>query len=218
MPSIVPESELIARQRNYGSEGIIGSLKSSNPFIFFDMGPCKKGRIPVSVPSTRMTTLMERLMGGNGSYSSTLKGVPETSRTHSEARTRIDGHKILVQKGSETQNKIPMNSNSDNPTYLCARVDKDGNVQITSIAIYENHKLVKSIDLVFDKDGNVIPYSPNKKSSHCHNWDETSSGDVGRKRHDGNNTYPIPREYKLLINKIVKYNKEKHKWNKEKSQ
>lgn len=155
-------------------------------------------------------------MGGNGSYSSTLKGVPDASRTHNEATSRIDGHKILVQKKTETQIKIPMNSNSENPTYLCAKVDKDGNVQISSIAVYKNHKLVTSIDLVFDKDGNVIPYSPNKKSSHSHNWNESSSGDVGRKRHDGDNTHPIPSGYKSLIDKIEKYNKEKHKWSSEK--
>ncbi len=38
----------------------------------------------------------------------------------------IGGHKILVQKNTETQIKIPMNSNSENPKYLCAKVDKDG--------------------------------------------------------------------------------------------
>ncbi len=157
-------------------------------------------------------------MGGNGSYSAAVHGVPDASRIFDEARTRIDGHKILIQKDTETQIKIPMNSNSDNPIYLCAKVDKEGNVQISSIAVYENHKLVKSIDLVFDKDGNVVPFSPNKKSSHCHVWNESPSGAVGRKRHDGGNTLPLPNEYKHLIDKIVKYNKEKHKWSKEKSQ
>ncbi len=155
-------------------------------------------------------------MGGNGSYSSLLKGVPNASRTHNEATSRIDGHKILVQKKTEKQIKIPMNSNSDNPTYLCAKVDKDGNIRISSISEYKNHKLVKSVDLEFDKNGDYIPYSKDKKSSHCHNWNESSEGNVGRKRHDGRNVYPIPEKYKQLIDKIMKYNKEKHKWSKEK--
>lgn len=155
-------------------------------------------------------------MGGNGAYSVTLKGVPNSSRTHNEATSRIDGHKILVQKKTETQIKIPMNSNSENPTYLCAKVDKDGNVVISSIAEYKNHKLVKSIDLVFDKNGDYLPYSPDKKSSHSHSWGESSSGDVGRKRHDSVNTHAIPAKYKPLIDKVVKYNKEKHKWSSEK--
>ena len=157
-------------------------------------------------------------MGGNGSYSPTLKGVPEAKRTHNEASSRIDGHKILVQKSVEKQIKIPMNSNLENPTYLCARVTKDGSVQITSIAVYENHKVTKVIDLEFDKNGDYIPYSVSQKSSHSHDWKESVSGVVGRKRHDENNRYPIPPEYKSLIDKIVKYNKEKHKWNKEKLQ
>jgi len=163
-----------------------------------------------------MTIIIELLMGGNGSYSETLKSVPSPSRTHNEATSRIDGHKILVQKKTETQIKIPMNSNSENPMYLCAKVDKHGNVVISSIAEYKNHKLIKSIDLEFDKDGNYIPYSPGKKSSHSHNWGESSSGDVGRKRHDKDNTHSIPAKYKPLIDKIVKYNKEKHKWKTEK--
>ena len=157
-------------------------------------------------------------MGGNGSYSSTLKGVPEASRTHTEATSRIDGHKILVQKQTETQIKIPMNSNSENPTYLCAKVTKDGCVQITSIAVYENHKATQVIDLEFDKNGDYIPYSSSSKSSHSHDWKKSENGTVGRKRHDGSNRHPIPPEYKPLIDRIVKYNKEKHKWSKEKSQ
>ena len=157
-------------------------------------------------------------MGGNGSYSVSMNGVPDASRTHNEAISRIDGHKILVQKKTETQVKIPMNSNSENPTYLCAKVDKNGNIVISSIAEYKNHKLVNSIDLEFDKNGDYIPYSPNKKSSHSHSWSESSSGDVGRKRHEKKNIHSIPAKYKPLIDKIVKYNKDKHKWNNEKSQ
>ena len=171
-----------------------------------------------SAPFIRTITIMVCIMGGNGSYSSELKGVPLASRTHNEAISRIDGHKILVQKQTETQIKIPMNSNSENPTYLCAKVTKDGYAQITSIAVYENHKATKVIDLEFDKNGDYIPYSSSSKSSHLHNWKESETGIVGRKRHEGNNRHPIPSEYKTLIEKIVKYNKEKHKWSKEKSQ
>ena len=169
-------------------------------------------------PSLKMTTSMVCIMGGNGSYSSELKGVPLASRTHNEAISRIDGHKILVQKRKETQIKIPMNSNSENPTYLCAKVTKDGSVQITSIAVYKDHKATKVIDLEFDKNGDYIPYSSSSKSSHSHNWKESDNGNIGRKSHDENNRHPIPSEYKPLIDKIVKYNKEKHKWSKEKSQ
>lgn len=158
------------------------------------------------------------IMGGNGSYSKLFSGVSESKMTHTEAKSRIDGHKILVQKENDTQIQIPMNSNSENPTYLCAKKDKDGNVVIKSIAEYKDHKIVKTIDLEFDEDGNYIPYSPDKKSSHCHKWDESDSGNMGRKRHDKSNVHPISEKDKELIKKIVEYNKENHKWKDEKSQ
>lgn len=157
-------------------------------------------------------------MGGNGSYSDVLKKVPVALRTHNEAISRIDGHKILIQKVAEKQIKIPMNSNSENPTYLCSKVTKDGDIQIESIAVYEKHKVTKVIDLKFDDNGNYLPYSSSEKSSHYHYWEENENGFVGRKRHDKNNRHPIPSEYESLIEKVVNYNKEKHKWDKEKLQ
>lgn len=84
--------------------------------------------------------------------------------------------------------------------------------------VKDNHKATKVIDLEFDKNGDYIPYSSSSKSSPLHNWKESETGTVGRKRHEVNNRHSIPSEYKALIEKIVKYNKEKHKWSKEKSQ
>lgn len=160
-------------------------------------------------------------MGGNGSYSSTLKQVPTADRTHYEANSRIDGHKILVQKKSIHQKNTPMNSNSENPIYLCSRVDKkSGDVQITTIAEYKNHRLVRTVDLEFDKNGNYIDYSSsNPKSSHSHTWkDDREKNEIGRISHQESNIHPIPKKYMSLIRKIEKYNKEHHKWSKEKSQ
>lgn len=160
-------------------------------------------------------------MGGNGSYSSSLRGVPEASRTHNEATSRIDGHKILVQKKTIHQRSTPMNSNSDNPIYLCGRVDKKtDDVQITTIAEYKHHRLVRTIDLEFDKDGKYIRYSrSDKKSSHSHLWnDDAGKNEIGRESHKDSNIHPVPKEYMPLIRKIEKYNREHHKWDKEKSQ
>ena len=163
---------------------------------------------------------MEWPMGGNGSYSPSLKGVASTDRTHYEATSRIDGHKILIQKKSIYQNKTPLNSNSDNPVYLCGKVDKKtGDIKITTIAEYKNHRLVKTIDLVFDKNGNYVGYHGDGKGSHSHRWkDDLSKNEIGRKSHKKDNILPVPKEYKSLINKITNYNKENHKWSKEKSQ
>lgn len=51
----------------------------------------------------------------------------------------------------------------------------------------------------------------NGKGTHMHNWQENKDGDMGRKSHDRNNTYPIEGKYKELVEKIVMFNQQKHK-------
>lgn len=151
-------------------------------------------------------------MGANGSYSKEFNAVPEVRRTHVSLDTKIEGHKILVQKSNPYQKKIPMNSNSENPWYLVAKVDKETeDVKISSIAIYDKHAIVKVIDLEFDSSGNVIPYSSDVKSSHSHNWVEDIGGNFGRKSHDTSNRLPVDVD-NSLIQKIVEFNKKKEKW------
>ena len=152
-------------------------------------------------------------MGGNSTYNKTLGVIPLMSRTHFENGNRIDGHKIIVQKQSPHQVKVPMNSNSDSPIYLCASVPKDHfdkiRFEIKSIGIYERHRCVAQIDLKFDKNGNFIPYSNTEKSSQYHKFSYIKGdGTIGRKSHDNNNHHPIPTKYHSLIEKIEKYNKE----------
>ena len=98
-------------------------------------------------------------MGGNGAYIASEGGVPMRNRTHNDTEYRIDGHKVLVQAGNPKQKKTPMNSNSENPIYLCGKTDKEGKVTITTIGIYEKHKLVMTIDIEYDKNGNVILFA-----------------------------------------------------------
>ena len=143
-------------------------------------------------------------MGANGSYSKAAGGVPKDLRTHSEYDGRLDGHKILVPKANISHGTPPMNSNSANPIYIHGTVDKEtGVLTLDTIAIYENHKLVKTIDI----DGD---------SAHMHNWEESSNGNVGRKSRKPSNHHPVPDEYKKLVNDAVNFNKKKNKW-KEKS-
>lgn len=151
-------------------------------------------------------------MGGNGAYIRSESGVPSYKRTHTDVGDRVDGHKVIVQTEHPSQIKTPMNSNSDNPTYLIAKV-KDGKVCIESIAVYENHKLVETIDIVSDKNGNFVPYS-SSGGSHSHKWKHNEDGNVGRKRHDRSNNLPIPSKYKKLIEDVINYNKSGRKWNK----
>ena len=155
-------------------------------------------------------------MGGNGSYDKNTGGVPTADRTHEALPNRIDGHKILVQKGkARKQVKLPMNSNSEKPIYLCASVNKTTNeVTIRRIGIYKNHKIVAELDLEFDNKGNIVPYSKGK-GSHLHRYTEDGKGNRGRKTHDRKNTFPIPRKYRKLLKQIENYNKERHKYDNE---
>lgn len=148
-------------------------------------------------------------MGANGSYNKTLNRVRGNRRTHQEWYNRIDGHKILLQNRSPKQVKLPVNSNTESTIYLGARKIGKDKVEVTTIGIYENHKCVGQIDLKFDKDGNVVPYSKdNKRSSHFHEFQtDHHTGDVSRKSHDRSNIHPIDSKYDGLIQKIVDYNK-----------
>lgn len=149
-------------------------------------------------------------MGGNGSYTKESGGVPVANRTHDELPNRIDGHKILLQHDNIHQIKLPMNSNSEKPMYLCASVDRKTDVvTIRQIGIYRNHKIVAEIDLEYDKKGKTIPFSKTK-GSHLHLFKENQDGGKGRKKHDKKNRYPVPRKYRKLIKKIVQYSKERH--------
>lgn len=152
-------------------------------------------------------------MGANGSYNKEYGGVPLYARTHTDTGYRVDGHKVLLQKGKEKQSKMPLNSNSEHPIYLVAKL-KDGKVKIQGIGVYENHKLVATIDLKFDADGNLIPFGT-KDGSHLHKWEEGKDGDMGRDSHNPNNIYPIPSEYMELIKQIVKFNQSNKTWKKD---
>ena len=152
-------------------------------------------------------------MGGNNTYKKELGGVPEHLRTHNELPNRIEGHKILLQKVNDTRVKIPMNSNSESPIYLGAHRKEDGTIEITTFGIYEKHKCVGQVDLKFDKKGNIIPYANNgETSSHYHIFSENPiNGNIERKSGQKDNHHPIDPQYDTLINKIVDYNKARHR-------
>lgn len=149
-------------------------------------------------------------MGGNGSYSKAHGGMSIAKRTHVDTNYRIDGHKVLVLSDNPSHSKVPMNSNSKSPIYMIAKSNKQGELSITAVAIYENHKAAKVIDLKFDKDGKSKEYA-NGKGTHMHSWKEDNDGDIGRKSHDKENTYPVETQYKALIKKIENFNEQKHK-------
>ena len=152
-------------------------------------------------------------MGGNGSYDKKTGCVPKKKRTHTETGYTIDGHKVLVQTGNENQTKNIMNSNSKDSTYLMAKLNEDETLTILNINSNKGHKIGTEINLVFDSHGNLVPFNGKKSGSHSHQWEEQSDGNMGRKPapKGGSSHLPIPDEFKPLINKIVKFNKEKNK-------
>ena len=152
-------------------------------------------------------------MGANGSYDKNLGGVPIGSRTHTETGYTIDGHKVLVQTGTEDQTSNILNSNSPDSTYLMAKMNEDGTLTILNININKDHKIQMDINLKFDSHGNLIPYNGKESASHSHQWIEHPNGNMGRKpSKNGKNPHlPIPDEFNSLLNKIVKFNKKKKK-------
>ena len=155
-------------------------------------------------------------MGGNGSYSKEMGGVPDVARTHIDTNHRVEGHKVLLWGNNVEHNKVIMNSNSENPIYLFASVEgKSGKIIISGISVYEKHLLTETIDLMFDTNGNIIPFNKTGKSSHSHKWKEVEPGKIGRKSHDGDNRFPIEDKYIHLIDKIVEFNKKGIVWNTE---
>ena len=156
-------------------------------------------------------------MGGNGSYDKKLGGVPKKKRTHIETSYTVMGHKVLLQKGIEYQTKNILNANSPDSTYLIAKLNDDSTLTILNINVNTGNKIGTEINLVFDTHGNIVPYNGKKTGSHSHQWVEQPNGNMGRKPvSKGENTHlPISDEYKPLLDAIVKFNKQKHKFKKQ---
>lgn len=152
-------------------------------------------------------------MGANGSYDKNFGGVPENKRTHTDTGYRILGHKVLLQTGKEKQTSNILNSNSEDSTYLIAKLNEDGTLTIHDINSNEGHKIKMDINLKFDSHGNLIPYNGKESASHSHKWIEKPNGDMARKpASNGENTHlPISDEFKPLLDAIVKFNNQKNK-------
>lgn len=148
-------------------------------------------------------------MGANGSYDKKVGGVPDKERTHLETGHTIMGHKVLVQKGNRTQTKNIMNSNSESPTYLMAKLNEDDSLTVLTINQNKGHKISFEINLKFDSHGNIRPYNGKESNSHAHEWYEGEDGDMHRKPVQGNSHLPIPSSFNGLIHAIKEFNKQK---------
>ena len=152
-------------------------------------------------------------MGGNGSYSKAWGGVPDAQRSHKDTKFKIGGHKVLLQTDNYNQIKNILNSNSANAIYLIAKANNDGFIKVESINVFEGHNLSYEINLVFDSNGNIVPFSEGK-GTHAHKWSmNEKTGTLGRKSHDRKNLHLVDKKFDSLMSKIVKFNQDNNKYN-----
>ena len=128
------------------------------------------------------------------------------------------GNNKVVSSSVNDNTSIPMNSFTSKMYYITS---PDNPNQIVAIAFYSGrtHKIVKSIDLIFDKSGNLVPFKEIKRKgkvhkvgTHTHKWPgNKEKGNVGRKAHDKNNFYEPTKADMKFIKKALKYNKKKKK-------
>ena len=85
-------------------------------------------------------------MGANGSYDKKLGGVPKDKRTHKETGYTIMGHKVLLQVANDDQTKNILNSNSEDSTYLIAKLNEDKTVTVWDVNINTSHKIGTEIN------------------------------------------------------------------------
>jgi len=127
---------------------------------------------------------------------------------------KIGNKKVIT--SVHVNKKIPMNSFKSRLYYITTPNEPN---RIVAIAFYNRHthKIEKSIDLIYDKTGNLIPFKQVKRKgkirivgTHTHNWSENKeNGEVGRKPHDKKNVFePTKTDMKYII-KALKYN-QKH--------
>ena len=140
-------------------------------------------------------------MGGNGSYS---YFVSNTLGSYTKDRYKTVGmigktKVVAVTKG--VRSKTPMNSFTSKMYYV---TNPNHPERIEYIAFYNQrtHGISKTIDLVYDKDGNFV-------SAHTHRWQLNDKGEYWRKSHDGRNQFECTKTDNLYLKRALRYN-EKH--------
>lgn len=154
-------------------------------------------------------------MGGNGARAHYNKGtLDEYHGTRFEKIGEIDGTKV-ISVSTQSNTAVPMESFTSSMYYVTSPKDA---TEIEHITFYDKNGNIKvSIDMEYDKDGNIIPFHTifhkgkiHVKGTHMHKWALNDNGDSGRKSHAANNVFPINRYYKRFVNRVINYNK-KHK-------
>lgn len=157
-------------------------------------------------------------MGGNGSsYHYLNYSLDIYSGDRFETVGMIGNNKVVASSVS-VNTSIPMNSFTSKMYYVTSPGDP---TRIVAIAFYNGRtkKIVKSIDLVYDKAGNLVPFKQIKRKgkthtigTHTHKWPgNKEKGKVGRKSNDKNNHFEPTKSDMRFIKKVLKYNQEHKK-------
>lgn len=157
-------------------------------------------------------------MGGNGAYDHYRNYALDIYQKDRFKEIGMIGNNKVVSTSVKKKTSIPMNSFNSKMYYVTS---PDDPTKIVAIAFYSGrtHKIVKSIDLVYDKSGNLIPFKQvkrkgiiHKEGTHTHNWSgNKEKGKVGRTSHDKNNFFEPTKSDMKFIKKALKYNQEHQK-------
>ena len=155
-------------------------------------------------------------MGGNGASDHYRNYSLNTYEGDRFIQIGTIGHNKVVSSSVNINTSIPMNSFNSKMYYVTSPKDP---TKIVAIAFYSGrtHKIVKSIDLVYDNTGNLVPFKQvkrkgkiHKMGTHYHKWPgNIEKGKVGRKSHDKNNFFEPTKTDMKFIKKALKYN-QKH--------
>ena len=125
------------------------------------------------------------------------------------------GNNKVISSSVNSNTSIPMNAFNSKMYFVTSPQD---HTKIVAIAFYSSKtkKITKSIDLVFDKSGNLVSFNQvNRKGkihtfgTHTHKWPgHNQKGKVGRKPHDKHNIFKPSKSDMVFINKALKYNKQ----------
>lgn len=151
------------------------------------------------------------MLGGNGSYNKAIGGIPINNRTHTDTGLKIDGHKVVISNTSDIQAKNILNSNSDSPIYVIGHVNRNHEIVIHSVNVFEGHHIKMEINIKYDANGRILAYNGKEKNSHCHYWQQDANGNMSRKL-TGNAHERIPKEYAALLQSIDRFNRQNHKF------
>lgn len=153
-------------------------------------------------------------MGGNGASDAYYNYALDTYEGDRFKTVGTIGKIKVVTTIKKKTDSTPMNNFNSTMYYVTAPKDSG---RITTIAFYNKrtHKVRKTIDIVYNKEGYVVAYKRIVRKgkvhtigTHVHSWPRNNKvGKAGRKSHDKNNVLAPSKSDLKYISKAVKYNK-----------